>query len=246
MTVTGIEYLMCDIGAVRRAHAVHPWLDSLLSSAEVARANRLHHASDRTANRCAHLVLRLIAARRLGTDARSAGELNFTRCCRSCGGPHGKPQTTGAEVSLSRSGTMLLVASAPPSSPIGVDIEGVPRDVFPGFDDYVLAPGERTSRCADPVQRRLDLWVAKEAALKTTGHGLSVEPAELEVVRTGDEASAVGDSGLWTSSIRAPLHPELNRLNLASVPCRPSHAAALSCAERLPVTSLNLSDLLTG
>lgn len=246
MTVAGIEYLVCDISAVRRAHAAHPWLNSLLSPAEVDRSNRLRHASDRIAYRCAHLVLRLITARRLGADARSAGELDFTRCCRSCGGPHGKPQIAGAEVSLSRSGTMLLVASAPTSSPIGVDIEGVPSEVFPEFDDYVLAAGESLPRCVDAVRGRLELWVAKEAALKTTGHGLSVEPGDLEVVRTGCETSSVPGSGDWASAVRAPEHPELNRLYLASVPCRPSHAAALSCADRLPVTSLNLSDLLTG
>lgn len=256
MTGAGIEYLVCDVSAVREAHAHHPWLASLLSAAEVERSDRLRHASDRTAYRCAHLVLRLITARRLGLDAGSAGGLNFMRRCRSCGGSHGKPQVaragadvsarTGAEVSLSRSGTMLLLASAPPSSPIGVDIEGVPNTVFPGFDEYVLAPGESAAGCADTDRKRLELWVAKEAALKTTGHGLSVEPHKLEVVRTGDEVSVVDVTDVWTSAISAPEHAELDRLNLMSVPCRPSHAAALSCADRLPVTSLKLTDLLSG
>ncbi|WP_193069694.1 4'-phosphopantetheinyl transferase family protein [Brevibacterium aurantiacum] len=249
MTVAGIEYLVCDINEVRETQSAHPWLASLLSPAEVKRSDRLRHASDRIAYRCAHLVLRLVAARRLGADVRSAGDLEFTRCCRSCGGPHGKPQVTDAEISLSRSGTMVLVGSAPPSSPIGVDIEGLPSEVFPGFDDYVLAPGERTSNCTNSDRRRLELWVAKEAALKTTGHGLSVEPNKLEVVRTevvrtSEETSAIDGSGAWASSIRAPDYPEIDGLNLASVPCRPSHAAALSCVDQLPVTPLTLSDLL--
>lgn len=254
MTVAGIEYLVCDINEVRETQSAHPWLASLLSPAEVKRSDRLRHASDRIAYRCAHLVLRLVAARRLGADVRSAGDLEFTRCCRSCGGPHGKPQVTDAEISLSRSGTMVLVGSAPPSSPIGVDIEGLPSEVFPGFDDYVLAPGERTSACTNPDRRRLELWVAKEAALKTTGHGLSVEPNKLEVVqtevvrtevvRTSEETSSLDGSGAWASSIRAPDYPDIDGLNLASVPCRPSHTAALSCADRLPVTALTLSDLL--
>lgn len=244
MTAAGIEYLVCDISEVRETQSAHPWLASLLSPAEVKRSDRLRHASDRIAYRCAHLALRLVAARRLGADVRSAGDLEFTRCCRSCGGPHGKPQVTDAEVSLSRSGTMVLVGSAPPSSPIGVDIEGLPSEVFPGFDDYVLAPSERTSECTNSDRRRLELWVAKEAALKTTGHGLSVEPNKLEVVRTGEETSSLDGSGAWASSIRAPDYPDIDGLNLASVPCRPSHAAALSCADRLPVTALTLSDLL--
>lgn len=153
--------------------------------------------------------------------------------------------SAGPQLSMSRSGKMLLVASAPPSSPIGVDVERIPSEVFTGFDDYVLAPTESVPHGGDAVRRRLELWVAKEAAVKTTGHGLRVEPGDLEVVRNGDEASAVDGSGDWTSAISAPEHPELNRLSLASVHCRRSHAAALSCADRLSVTSLNLSDLLT-
>ena len=51
----------------------------------------------------------------------------------------------------------MLVGSAPPSSPIGVDIEGLPAQVFPGFDDYVLAPSERTSECTNSDRRRLEL-----------------------------------------------------------------------------------------
>lgn len=249
MTVAGIEYLVCDISEVREIQRAHPWLASLLSPAEMKRSDRMRHASDRIAYRCAHLVLRLVAARRIGADVRSAGDLEFTRCCRSCGGPHGKPRVTGAEVSLSRSGTMVMVGSAPPSSPIGVDIEGLPSAVFPGFDDYVLAPNEGTSDCTNPDRRRLELWVAKEAALKTSGHGLIVEPNKLEVVRTevmrtSEETLSLDGSGAWTSSIRAPDYPEIDGLSLASVPCRRSHAAALSCVDQRPVTRLTLSDLL--
>ncbi|WP_231442590.1 4'-phosphopantetheinyl transferase family protein [Brevibacterium zhoupengii] len=186
-----------------------------------------------------------MAARRLGLDPKAAGDLRLTRTCRSCGGPHGKPQIAGAELSLSKTGGMVAVASGPSSSPVGIDIERIPDEVFPGFDDYVLAPTESVPHGGDAVRSRLELWVAKEAALKTTGHGLSIRPGELEVVRTGDQASPVTGGGVWVSSIEAPEHPELNGLSLASLSRFPYYAAALSCADRLPVTSLRLSELLT-
>ncbi|WP_193096101.1 4'-phosphopantetheinyl transferase family protein [Brevibacterium sp. FME17] len=243
---TSIEYLICDVGTLSQAREDHRWLDSLLSPAEAAHSNRLRQAADRAAYRSGHLLFRLMAARRLGIEPRDAGELTFTRTCRTCGGPHGKPQIMGAELSLSRSGDMVAVASAPSSSPIGIDIEHIPNEVFSGFDEYVLTSGESLSPGANTTRRRIELWVAKEAALKTTGDGLNVEPSGLEVVGTDREAAVVPGSVHWAASIRAPEHPELNRLSLATVPCPPSHAAALSCADRLPVTSTSLSDVLIG
>lgn len=241
-----IKYVLCDVGTLHRARDHRRWLDSVFSPAEVDQSNRLRRATDRAAYRSAHLLFRLMAARRLGLEPRDAGDLRFTRTCRSCGGPHGKPQIAGAELSLSRSGDMVAVASAPASSPIGVDVERIPNEVFAGFDEYVLSPTEAAPSGGDAVRKRLELWVAKEAALKTTGAGLSVEPRCFEVVRADRAASAVPGSGLWTSSITAPAHPELNELSLASIPCRASHAAALSCADRRPLTSMRLSDLLTN
>ena len=245
MTRGTIEYLLCDVSSVDRAREEHRWLDSLLSPGEISHANRLQQVTDRAVYRSAHLLFRLMAARRLGLDPKTAGELKFTRRCRSCGGPHGKPQIAGAELSLSKSDGMMALASAPSSSPVGVDIERLPGEVFPGFDDYVLAPTESVPKVRGAIRGRLELWVAKEAALKTTGHGLSLEPGEFEVVRTGHQTSAVTGSGVWVSSIGAPEHPELNGLSLAPLPSPPTYAAALSCADRLPVTSLRLSELLT-
>lgn len=250
MTAAAIEYILCDVGTVRRACAEHSWLDSVLSSDEIDRSNRFRRADDRAGYRCGHLVFRLMAARSLGLEPSNAGELRFTRTCRSCGGPHGKPQIAGedagAELSMSRSGDMLLVASAPPSSPIGVDVERIPAEVFTGFDDYALAPTESVPHGGDAVRRRLELWVAKEAAVKTTGHGLAVAPNKLEVVRAAAATSPAHSAAQWTASISAAAYSDLNQLNIASVPCRPGYSAALSCPGAPRISSLNLSDLLAG
>lgn len=245
MTGTTIEYLLTDVSVMRRAQADHSWLDSLLSSAEIAHSNRLRNASDRTAYRCAHILLRLVAARRLKLEPDTAGDLQFTRTCRSCGGPHGKPRIAGAELSLSRSRNMVFIASAPPSTPIGVDVEFVPTEVFAGFDSYALAPTEPVPHGPDSVRRRLEVWVSKEAAVKATGQGLAVAPSDLEVVRPGVEASAVPTASQWTAAIRAPGQPELNRLNLAPVPSPPAYVAALSCADTPYVAPIQLPELLS-
>lgn len=248
MTEAVIEYLLCDVGAVRQACADHSWLDSLLSPDEIAHSNRLRREPDRAGYRSAHLLFRLMAARRLGLEARDAGELRFARTCRSCGGAHGKPQLAGAETSaevksgagsgaefsMSRSGTMVLVASAPSSSPIGADVERIPSEVFAGFDDYVLAPAESVPAGEGAMRRRLELWVAKEAAVKTTGHGLAVAPSDIEVDLTG------------ITPVIAPKHPEVDGLSVAPLPCPPNYAAAMSCTDTLPIVSVGLHELLAS
>lgn len=246
MTEAAIEYIICDITALDRACEDRSWLDSLLSPAELTQADRLRRKDDRAAYRSAHLLLRLMAARRLGLHPTDADGLRFTRICRSCGGAHGKPQLPGAELSLSKSDGWVAVASAPPSSPIGIDIEGLPSEVFPGFDDYVLAPGESVPPGRDEIRERLELWVAKEAAVKATGHGLAVAPSDLQVNRSMAELSGDHATGQWTGAISAPWHAELNGMRSAPVPCPPTHAAALSCADTPRIDPVNLPELLTG
>ncbi len=243
MTRAAIEYLISDITAIERVLAEHPWLDSLLSPDEAARADRFRRPADRAAFRGAHLIFRLMAARRLGVDLDEAGELELTRRCRTCGGPHGKPTVPGAELSLSRSNGAVAIASASGTSPIGVDIEQVPTDVFAGFDDYVLGPTETLTEGDDPVRRRIDLWVRKEAAVKTTGHGLSVPPSGFEVM---DLPSGFGPHGPWTATIAAPGNSELDALNISRLTCPRPYVAALCSADRLPVEAVGLQEILAG
>lgn len=245
MTRTAIEYLISDISAIERALAEHPWLSAMLSPDEAARADRFRRPADRAAFRGAHLIFRLMAARRLGIDLDEAGELELTRRCRTCGGPHGKPAVPGAELSLSRSHDAVVVASAPGSSPVGVDIEQVPDDVFTGFDDYVLGPTETLPE-GDPVRQRIDLWVCKEAAVKTTGHGLSVPPGDLTVTEVANRRSGISPHGRWTAAIAAPGYSELDALNISRLTCPRPYVAALCSAARMPIEAVGLQEVLTA
>jgi 4'-phosphopantetheinyl transferase len=89
-------------------------------------------------------------------------DVRIVRACRSCGSDrHGKPQVvlagghTPLHVSLSRSGD-LAVAVVTDAGPVGVDVEAAGPDV-----DDVTA------------------WVHAESLVKATGHGLTIDPADI-------------------------------------------------------------------
>jgi 4'-phosphopantetheinyl transferase len=89
-----------------------------------------------------------------------------------------------APAGLSLSGAAGLVLAAAAVAEIGVDHE--PRGVVrPGVADVALTHRERAELARLPAAEQGDAvlrwWVRKEAVLKLTGHGLSVDPAHLEV-----------------------------------------------------------------
>ena len=107
--------------------------------------------------------------------------------CERCGGAHGRPRVLrplGTFVSLSRAADTVAVAVSV-AGPIGVDIESVSAVGRAGFDDVAFNTGERAALAALPVgardRVRARLWACKEALLKLSGEGLTVDPQELTV-----------------------------------------------------------------
>ncbi|WP_459315131.1 4'-phosphopantetheinyl transferase family protein [Arthrobacter sp. TMT4-20] len=222
-----VQYIAVTASGVAQTLEPLGGLDRFLPATVRAAADRLQHEQDRLTYRAAHAVFRLMAARLLGATPSEAAALPVTRSCRTCGsGLHGKPAIEGVELSLSRSAGSLLVASAPAGHPIGADIEHIPDAVFDGFDAYALSVPEREQLRADDVDARLQLWVAKEAVLKATGHGLSIEPSTFSIAGnscTGLAAAEhlkltwVGPPVGYAAAIAAPAASELAATELVQL-----------------------------
>ncbi|XVX19056.1 4'-phosphopantetheinyl transferase family protein [Actinomycetota bacterium] len=152
----------------------------------------------------AHALLRTTVGEVLGTDPSS---LVFVRRCDVCGGhDHGKPAIAdhpGLHVSLSYAGSMAVVAVTE-AGPIGVDVEEVAATGFDGFPDVTLAPEEREAveslTGTALLTARARTWARKEAVLKATGHGLSIDPPAIQVSGPDEPAALLS----WAAGVPSP------------------------------------------
>ncbi|PPF44186.1 hypothetical protein C5B85_11120 [Pseudoclavibacter sp. AY1F1] len=130
-------------------------------------------------------ALRLVAAWGRGVPLERASELEISRRCPDCTRAHGQPRSADLALSSSTSAGRVLVAIADPADAIGVDIETVPGQLWPGFDSYTLHPDEAlgmpAGSASDGIAARIGTWTAKEAALKVSGRGLRTDPSSLRV-----------------------------------------------------------------
>jgi 4'-phosphopantetheinyl transferase len=123
------------------------------------------------------------------------------RLCPGCASPdHGRPFLRGwrgsrpAGVSLSRTPGTTVVAMWP-GGQVGVDVERLDRFTDPGLADVLLHPGERT----DPAGLAAT-WVRKEALLKASGDGLSVDPRAVCLDAADGRPRVVA----WPAGVRGP------------------------------------------
>jgi 4'-phosphopantetheinyl transferase len=172
---------------------------SLLDPGETARAERYR---DRSAHRlfvASRAAQRVLAGEYLG---REPAEVVIDRHCPHCGDDaHGRPRLAGVDggldFSVAHTEGMLLIAYVSHGL-VGVDVEAADRDVSRGKLDrligFALTPAEASLVSAVPEARRAAafhrLWTRKEAALKLTGHGLTVP------LRSIDVSADIGPAGL--------------------------------------------------
>ncbi len=131
-----------------------------------------------------------------------AGPVIIEQRCERCGGAHGRPRVltltgmpvTRVHVSLSRAGDTVVVAVSLMGA-IGVDIESMSAVNHAGFDDVAFNGLERAAIAALPATERdaarASAWTSKEAVLKLSGEGLTVDPRELTVASTQAGASVL-------------------------------------------------------
>ncbi|MCH8613490.1 4'-phosphopantetheinyl transferase family protein [Arsenicicoccus dermatophilus] len=184
-----------------------PALRGLLDDGELARLDTLVRAQDRARLVASHVLLRRALAVRCGVDA---GEIVLERRCPTCGSDeHGRLEAPdlGVHVSLGHAGDLVAVALSP-DGPVGVDVEVESACDFEGFDEVSLHPQEQARLAALPegerTWARATWWVRKEATLKATGHGLTVDPASVRVTPPDEEPAVVG----WPEEPRPVIHLE--------------------------------------
>lgn len=135
-----------------------------LTPAERERAGEFVNPALRRRFAVTRSAVRAALGRRLAVAAR---ELTITV------DPGGKPRVAGAEFSISHSGRHLVIATG--VVPVGVDVETRRPEAAGRLAQRFFAPEDaaRVVLASDPAGEFRRQWVAKEAALKVTGAGLS-------------------------------------------------------------------------
>lgn len=165
----GVRVWMCRLDDDRDVSL--SWALSVVNSAERARADRFHFERDRNRFLRARGLVRGTLADQLGVppcDIAMAFQAN------------GKPVLRGNPVHFNLSHSQdLAVLAISPNQPVGIDVELTTRQV----DPLVLAPScfvthEVQALRDQPaqLQRFFAFWTAKEAFMKLTGEGMSLDP----------------------------------------------------------------------
>ncbi|MFG2329029.1 4'-phosphopantetheinyl transferase family protein [Streptomyces sp. NPDC048604] len=189
-----------------------PALLKLLDAGERARYEAFLRDEPRGLYLTAHALLRELVGAQLGLDPT---EPTFAAVCRTCtSGGHGKPVLPDSPLHLSLSHAGDRVAAALTyAGPVGVDVEETGRVGDPPLT--VLSAEERAAYDRLPQGERARgftrYWTRKEAVLKATGDGLSVDPATLTVSAPDAPAALLSWAG------RAQPHPPV-RLYDVDVP----------------------------
>lgn len=178
-----------------------------LDPGTLARADRMRRDADRRRIVLAHGLLRQLLSAAVGVPA---PELALERRCSSCGATdHGRPWLPGGpSFGISHGGDLAVVALGAPDASVAVDVEAVqPAARWEAVRRAAFTDDEWAATADDPEAGRTALWSRKEAAVKATGHGISLdlhrvrffpvpaEPAGYEVgFEPGDPA---GPDGAW-------------------------------------------------
>ena len=153
--------------------------EQLLSSAELRKANAYRFPVHRNRYIRGRALLRTKLASLLHQDA---GEIEIRE------GKWGKPFVPESDVSfnLSHSGDLAIFAFSNSLLRVGVDLEHLDRETdIEGLSQHCFTPTEcRELQALSPLERSVlffKIWTAKEARMKLTGEGLSLDPKAIEL-----------------------------------------------------------------
>jgi len=221
---------------LRHVRPEEPAGEQLLTPDERERSSRLVNHQARALFVIGRSLLRAALASYLGCAPQS---LRLDQRCARCGEQHGKPRLVApvSELAFNLSHTQGLVALAVcRHRDVGIDVEWRGRaDTMPELVHLLLSAVEREALDEVPEARRpavlLECWVRKEALLKATGEGLSLDlrkvtlPAARNrpaVYRRGDawwgvRGLDVGPDHVGAVAMRGHV-PRLRRRSLAPSP----------------------------
>lgn len=189
---------------------------AVLTAGERERLDRFRERGDRARYGSVRAALRLLLGERLGVPPRTVPIMI---------GIGGKPRLADAELrfNVAHSGGHGLIAISV-AEEVGVDIErDRPASEIAGLAGIALSPPERSIFDAAAAGRRPGLfmraWTAKEAALKATGAGLTLDPRRMTVLGTDGALADAVDDGFGPGAPQA---------RLFEVPAPEGYAAALA------------------
>ncbi|WP_194291526.1 4'-phosphopantetheinyl transferase family protein [Cumulibacter manganitolerans] len=134
--------------------------------------------------------------------------LSVRHACPRCGSEtHGRPLAADGHISISHAPGLHAVALS--AEPVGIDAEALGSGG--GIEDVALHRAERAAlgamRGDERTRAVLEVWVAKEAALKLVGTGLTTPP-ESFVARHADgwgiPAGVLGDRPVTFTRVPVP------------------------------------------
>lgn len=182
--------------------------DHLLDDREVTRAASFYFAEDARYWSSCRAALRVVLGRFLSLAPQEV-PLEVM--------PNGKPclahPFSDTHFNLSHCRDLLLIAIAP--SPVGIDVESTSRanDLL-GCEESFCHPREIALLPQEPCHRAsilLEIWTAKEAALKAQGTGLLFPPETIAVELDDSSGKVLHDPSLAALQIRRLAHPALLR-----------------------------------
>lgn len=200
---------------LRSGHGVS-WL-AYVGIAEQTRAAEFRNPEDALNYAAMHTLMRAMLAASLNKRATQAADIEVECRCLLCTPEssashesHGKPRVSGVNFNMARTQGMVCGAvSKNESALVGIDIDRLRGSFLSGFDKVSLTQQELAALAGMPQESaayaRLMLLSAKEAVLKATGHGLSVDPRRVEVVFTQapsyDDGAASGQANATLSLV---------------------------------------------
>jgi 4'-phosphopantetheinyl transferase len=164
-------------------------LRSTLDRATLARVDGMVREQDRRRTILGHGLLRRLVCAYAGT---APADVPIARYCESCEATdHGKPYVVAVDgqpapvaFNLAHSGDVVVAAIAAPGVRVGVDVEAVTDDFdWESVRRHVFTDAEwgASGAAADPSAERFALWARKEASVKATGDGLSIDLRHVSV-----------------------------------------------------------------